>query len=461
MKLLKLIFSAYLVLNLLACGRNSNESKADKNENTDSTSAILIHPEWSKKATIYEVNIRQYTPEGTFVSFEKHLPRLKNMGVKILWLMPVHPIGEKNRKGGEGSYYSVKDYKAINPKFGTMDDFKRLVKLAHDNDMKIIIDWVANHSAFDNEWTKTNPDYYIKDSLGGFTPPAGTDWWDVADLDYSNNAMRLAMIDAMSYWLTEADIDGFRCDVAGMVPTDFWNEARLALDKVKPVFMLAEAEQTDLHEKAFDMTYTWEFMNICNKIAKGEKSILAIDEYMDNESKKFNANDYRMYFTSNHDENSWNGTEYERLGKYTQTFAVLAATIDGMPLVYTGQESAMDYRLKFFEKDSVKWGSYPLLDFYNRMLNLYLSNEALGNGINGGTFEKLAFKSEGAVYGFTRTKGNNQVFVLLNFSDKMQTVELNQSMSGEFSNVFGNDKTILGNGQKYSIKPYGYIVYAK
>jgi glycosidase len=460
MKFNRIIFSTITFLVITSCNE-SNESKSMETTKSNSEKTELIHPDWAKKSTIYEVNIRQYTPEGTFAAFEKHLPRLKNMGVKILWLMPIHPIGEKNRKGNEGSYYSVKDYKGVNPKFGTLNDFKRLVKLAHDNNMKIIIDWVANHSAFDNEWTKTNPAYYTKDSIGGLMPPKGTDWWDVADLNYENKEMRLAMIDAMSYWLKETDIDGFRCDVADMVPTDFWNEARVSLDKIKPVFMLAEAEKPELHKKAFDMTYTWEFMHICNKIAKGEESILKLDEYMDSESMKFSYNDYRMYFTSNHDENSWNGTEYERLGNYAQTFAVMAATIDGMPLVYTGQESGMDYKLKFFEKDSVKWKDFPLLDFYSKLLNLNLNNSALGNGKESGRFDKFAFKGSNKVYAYTRTKDNNQVFVVLNFSDQIQNIEFTQSLTGEFSNLFGMDRTIIGSGNQYTLKPFGFLVYHK
>ena len=460
MKTSNIILAIPAIILFVKCGE-TKEMKTEVATTKDSVNTNMVHPEWASNATIYEVNIRQYTPEGTFKAFEKEIPRLKKMGVKILWLMPIHPIGEKNRKGSEGSYYSVKDYKAVNPKFGTLDDFKSLVKLAHDSDMKIIIDWVANHSAFDNAWTKTNPEYYTKDSIGGLMPPAGTDWWDVADLNYDNKEMRLAMIDAMAYWLKETNIDGFRCDVAGMVPTDFWDEARVSLDKIKPVFMLAEAEQADLHKKAFDMTYTWEFMNICNQIAKGEKSLLAIDEYMDKKSKIFGDDAYRMYFTSNHDENSWNGTEYERLGKYAQTFAVLSATIDGMPLVYSGQESAMNYRLKFFEKDIIKWNDYPLLDFYSRLLNLNLKNDALQSGKEGGVFDKFAVKGSSKIYAYTRTKGKNQVLVILNFSDKEEVVEFNQSLTGEFSNVFGADRNLVTTGNKIILKPYGYVVYAK
>ena len=197
-------------------------------------------PEWCKKATIYEVNIRQFTPEGTFAAFSKHLPRLKQMGVDIIWLMPIHPIGEKNRKGGLGSYYAVRNYEEVNAEFGTMADFQQLVKETHANGMKLIIDWVANHTSPDNVWVgQGHMDWYTLDSTGNLQPTIGTDWWDVADLNYDNKEMRKAMISSMQFWLKNADIDGFRCDVAGWVPMDFWIEARKELDAVKPIFFLA------------------------------------------------------------------------------------------------------------------------------------------------------------------------------------------------------------------------------
>lgn len=228
-------------------------------------------PEWSKNATIYEVNIRQFTPEGTFKAFGKHLPRLKEMGVDIIWLMPIHPIGEKNRKGSLGSYYAVRNYEEVNAEFGNLGDFQQLVKDAHALGMKLIIDWVANHTSPDNIWVdQGHKDWYTLDSTGNLQPTIGTDWWDVADLNYDNRDMRKAMINSMKFWLTNADIDGFRCDVAGWVPMDFWIEARKELDAVKPIFFLAESEGADQHQ-AFDMTYGWELHHVMNDIAKGKK----------------------------------------------------------------------------------------------------------------------------------------------------------------------------------------------
>lgn len=315
--------------------------------------AQLKTPDWAQNATIYEVNVRQYTPEGTFAAFQKHLPRLKELGVDILWLMPINPIGEKNRKGTLGSYYSVKDYKDINPEFGNKNDFKNLVDEIHKLGMYVIVDWGANHTAWDHNWVINHPEYYTKDSLGNFVPPVA-DWADVVDLNYDNTDLRKEMIDALCYWIKDFNIDGYRCDVAGMIPTEFWNNAREELDKIKPVFMLAEWETPDLHEKAFEMTYAWEIHKLLNSIYKGEKSPEDLKDLIVNDKRKFQDYAYRMLFTSNHDENTWNGTEFERLGEAAEMFAALTYVIPGMPLIYNGQEAGFNKRLEFFEKDEIK-----------------------------------------------------------------------------------------------------------
>ena len=286
-------------------------------------------PEWSYNKAIYEVNIRQYTPEGNIKAFEKHLPELKKLGADILWLMPIHPIGEKNRKGTLGSYYSVKDYKAVNPEFGTLEEFKSLVKMIHKMGMYVIIDWVANHTAWDNEWIIDYPEFYTKDSLGNIISP-NPDWTDVADLNFENKKLWSEMIDALKFWVEECDIDGYRCDVAGMVPIEFWIEARTELQKIKNVFMLAEWDTPEVH-LAFDMTYDWNLHKIMNGIAKKEKTVVDLIQQLEKNEKDFSENAFRMQFTSNHDENSWNGTVFERLGDGVETFAVLTCVIPDMP----------------------------------------------------------------------------------------------------------------------------------
>jgi len=369
-----IVLSLFVASLFIAC------SPAEKA--VEKKASIVVHPEWSKNANIYEVNIRQYSEEGTFNAFREDLPRLKDMGVKILWLMPIHPIGKINRKETEesrGSYYSVADYKKVNPNFGTEEDFRMLVDEAHEMGFKLIIDWVANHSAWDNPWTE-NKEWYELTEEGNFMPPRGTDWSDVIQLDYKNEEMRVEMLDALKYWVREFDIDGYRCDVAGMVPTDFWVNARTELDKIKPVFMLAEDGEPELLHEAFDMNYAWTYAHTIREIAKGEQTFKDLDSLFESNSKRFPDNAYRMYFTSNHDENSWTGTDTEMYSANFENFAVLSATVSGMPLIYNGQESGLDKQLLFFEKDEIEWGTYKYSDFYKMLLSLKKDNEALWNG---------------------------------------------------------------------------------
>ena len=317
------------------------------------------YPDWVKNAVIYEVNTRQYTKQGTFKAFSEHLSRLKELGVDILWFMPIHPIGLEKRKVPEGmktslgSYYSVQDYKAVNPEFGTEADFKSLVGQAHKMGFKVIIDWVANHTAWDNKWITEHPDWYKQDSTGNIM--SAFDWTDVAKLNYDNKEMRKAMIESMKYWIVNCDIDGFRCDVAGEVPADFWEDARAELQKTKPLFMLAENEdKPELYKKAFDAAYGWNMCNgIFSNIAKGKDSLQSIVRLQQKIDSTLTEGSFKMNFTTNHDENSWNGTTREKYGDGEKAFAVLSYTLPGMPLVYSGQEAGLNKRLQFFIKDTI------------------------------------------------------------------------------------------------------------
>lgn len=416
-------------------------------------------PEWSKNATIYEVNIRQFTPEGTFKAFGKHLPRLKEMGVDIIWLMPIHPIGEKNRKGSLGSYYAVRNYEEVNAEFGNLGDFQQLVKDAHALGMKLIIDWVANHTSPDNIWVdQGHKDWYTLDSTGNLQPTIGTDWWDVADLNYDNRDMRKAMINSMKFWLTKADIDGFRCDVAGWVPMDFWIEARKELDAVKPIFFLAESEGADQHQ-AFDMTYGWELHHVMNDIAKGKKTTADVLAYF--KKNNYKRSDYRMHFTSNHDENSWNGTEMERMGDARFALAVFAATIEGMPLVYNGQETSLDKRLKFFEKDTIDWLKMDLVTFYTNLLQLKRKNPALWNGEYGAP---TLFHTDGAspILIYSREKGANKVIVAINMSGKDASTKITDAkLFGKYKELFSGEKLRVKKDVSLDLEAWGYRVWVK
>jgi glycosidase len=428
----------------------------------------LRHPTWSRHAVIYEVNVRQFTPEGTIAALHRHLPRLKQLGVDILWVMPVQPIGVKNRKGVLGSYYSIADYTAVNPEFGSEADFKAFVQAAHRQGMKVILDWVANHTAFDHPWITQHKDYYVTRPDGTIINARDneghdTDWTDVAELNFENSAMRRAMIEDMRWWLVRTGIDGFRCDVAGGVPTDFWVDARRELARSRPgLFMLAEAEDPRLHD-AFDMTYAWSLHHLLNAIAQGKKATAELDAYFARDDSLFGRDAYRMTFTSNHDENSWNGTELERMGANHLPAFVLAATVQrSMPLLYTGQEATLSKRLRFFEKDTVSWSGPSLAGFYNAVFDLKHRQPALANGAWGGAQTALRTDGGDRVYAFTRTRGANTVLVAVNFGDAPASV-IYQGLSrpGRYTDWFSREPAALAAAGRLTIAPHGYRVLVR
>ncbi len=416
-------------------------------------------PEWSKNLSIYEVNVRQYTPGGTFKELEAHIPRLKELGVGFLWFMPIQPIGEKNRKGSLGSYYSIKDYTAVNPAYGTLDEFKQLVKKIHDAGMYVLLDWVANHTAWDSVWSVQHPDFFTKDEFGNFKPPV-PDWADVIDLNFSNKELWTYMIEALKFWITETDIDGFRCDMAHLVPTEFWNTARAELDKTKEIFMLAESENRDLLEKAFNMEYNWNIFHIINSIAKGERNVNDLDNILQYEIHDFPENAYQMFFTSNHDENSWNGSAIERLGFALEVFNAMMFTIDGMPLIYSGQEAGMYKRLKFFDKDLIEWKEDKMFRFYKTLIDLKKRNKALWNGKFGGSFSRIDTSNNSNIFAYLRKKDNKQVVAVLNLSNTEQMVTLfGNSYTGQYTNVFTHEKVMVEKDARIFLKPWDYRIY--
>lgn len=445
-----LLISIALLFSSLSC------KQVTKNDEQSSGIQQVKHPEWSVNSSIYEINVRQFTPEGTFEALEGHLPRIKELGTDIIWLMPIHPIGVVNRKGTLGSYYSVKDYKGINPEFGDTLSFKRFVKRAHQEGLKVIIDWVPNHSSWDNALVTEHPEWYAKDSSGKMFSPF--DWTDVVKFDYTNKEMRKYMLDAMKYWIQVYDIDGFRCDVAGEVPMDFWDNARTELDKVKPVFMLAEAEGPQFHS-AFDMTYGWEFHHIMNKIYKGEASAKDVESYLLKNDSLYPEDAYRMYFISNHDENSWNGTEFERLGNAVETFFALSTVVPGMPLVYTGQEASMNKRLQFFEKDPVEWGDYPKAEFYQTILDLKEQNKALFNGKEGGSWKRIKTDSDDKAFVILREKGEQQVIGVFNLSPEEVTVALNdENINHEYKTLFTGEDVTVDKNTRVKLPAWSYRI---
>ncbi|HEX2092598.1 MAG TPA: alpha-amylase family glycosyl hydrolase [Longimicrobiaceae bacterium] len=467
------LLSALAALALLACQSEprSAEPGADGTRAAAALSAptdTAFYPSWSRDAVIYEINVRQYTPEGTFAALERHLPRLDSLGVDILWLMPVQPIGVKDRKGSLGSYYSIRDYTAVNPEFGTEADFRRFVDAAHRQGMRVILDWVANHTAHDHPWTVEHRDWYTLRPDGTISNPLDqqgkeTDWTDVAELNYGNTRMRRAMLAEMRWWIDSMKVDGFRADVAWGVPYDFWAEVRREMTAARPdVFLLAEAEDPRLHEW-FHATYAWEWHHLMNEIAQGKKPVSELDRYFARDDSLYGDGAYRMYFTSNHDENSWQGSEFERMGANHAPAFVLAATVENsIPLLYTGQEASLNKRLRFFEKDTVSWSGSSLVPFYRTLFELKEQSAALANGPWGG--DQTALRTDGGdrVYAFTRTRGANTVLVAVNFGDAPARVSYQGlGRPGTFTDWFSKTPVSLAAAGSLEIPAHGYRVLVR
>lgn len=419
--------------------------------------------DWKHHTNIYEVNVRQYSEEGTFQAFQKSLPRLKKMGVETLWFMPITPIAQKLKKGTLGSPYAASDYTSINPEFGDLTDFKNLVNEAHRLGFKVIIDWVANHTGWDHVWTISNPEYYLKDSeTNDFKIASGMD--DIIELDFSNPEMRNAMIEAMKFWVKETDIDGFRCDLASWVEVGFWEEARPQVDALKPLFWLGEFDELESPEygKIFDASYSWTWMHQTKDYHDGRITLQDLKNLL----LKYSAigdKSMRAWFTTNHDENSWNGTEYEKYGVLAKPFAVFSATWNGVPLLYSGQELPNMKRLEFFEKDVIEWNNdYKMADFYRTLLYLKSTNPALRDGDSLGTTHLLKTSAEDKILAYLRKNGADEVLVILNMSKEEVNFSLeDDNISGNFKEIFSGDSKDFSTDKNFSFQVSDFKVYQK
>ena len=440
----------------------AGESQAPANPHEPQPYVKIQHPEWSKNATIYQLNTRQFTPEGTFAAAARELPRVRDLGVDIVWLMPIHPIGEENRKGTLGSPYSVKDYYGVNPEFGTLDDFKAFVAAAHELGMYVIIDWVANHTAWDNQLRIDHPGWYDRDYKGDFRPTPWWDWSDIIDLDYDNAEVRRYMTDALLYWVRDVGIDGYRCDVAGFVPLDFWNNVRRELDAVKPVFMLAEWESRDLHAEAFDMTYAWSWHEAVHGVVAGEKKLSSLFRYYSWNESAYPKDAYRMTYISNHDVNSWDNTQFEAFGDGLEAAIVLSVVGEGLPLIYNGQEAGNPKRLEFFEKDPIEWRPHPIGDLYTKLFALKKANTALWNGRWGATMIRVWNTAPDDVFSFVRGNDNDKVFAVINFSDQSRSVTFSDApFEGDYTEFFSGAATAITADSELELEPWGYRVYVQ
>ncbi|WP_299386043.1 alpha-amylase family glycosyl hydrolase [uncultured Lacinutrix sp.] len=470
---MKKVIALVFFITILAC----KEEKKQEEVNTVSDEKEILKPISAsdlETAVIYEANIRQYSPEGTFEAFTKDIPQLKQLGVKVIWLMPVFPISETKRKatGGEdskfatdfpeeeqgkylGSYYAVSDFTKINPEFGSIEDFRSLVNTAHDNGIYVILDWVPNHTGWDHTWLKTNPEYYTQNDKGEVVHPEDTDWTDVADLNYDNQEMRKEMIADMTYWLTNEGVDGFRCDVAGSVPANFWEQAIPELRAKKDIFMLAEAWEPELlKDGLFDMGYAWDGHHAMNKIAQGEEKATAFITYMKDRNETYESNNILMNFVTNHDENSWNGTIKERMDNASETMTALSYLTPGMPLIYSGQEYDLDHRLLFFEKDSfphTKGKTWKLLEKLAKLKN---TSSALNGGKNPASFEEIEVGNEN-VLAFKRSKNGSTIIYVANLSNEKLKTKLPQK--GKYIDYMSNS-TLELNGDAIALGPWEYKI---
>ena len=420
--------------------------------------------DWIHSAVIYEVNLRQYTTEGTFNAFCKELPRLKDMGVQTLWLMPVTPIAQKNKKGTMGSYYACSDYVAVDPEFGTMDDLKNLVKLAHEMDFKIVLDWVANHTGWDHVWTKEQPGYYLIDAAtNDFKAASGMD--DIIELDHKNPSLREAMIAAMEFWVREFDIDGFRCDLAFWVDLDFWIAARERLEKIKILFWLGEFDPLEhpAYYTCFDAAYTWTWMHKTAAFFKKDIGLASLLDVLAQYEKVCGQKNIPLWFTSNHDENSWNGTEYEKYGSMAKAFAVFSFAWNGMPMIYSGQELPNTKRLAFFDKEVIGWnGNYALHEFYKTLCNLKKNNQSLRAADEKAGTRLLPTSAGDSILGFVRQYGDNEVLVFLNMSDTIVNFKIfDEQCRGYYTETFDKTKIKLTPDHFFEMQPGGFLVYEK
>jgi alpha-amylase len=414
-------------------------------------------PAWIMQGNVYEVNVRQFTPEGTLDSFGKHLDRLKEMGVQTLWFMPLNPISKKERKGTLGSYYAVANFTTLNPEFGTMNDWKELVSEIHKRDMKVIIDWVPNHTGADHSWITSHPEFYVQDSTD--KPAVAFDWDDVRQLDYKNTIMQDSMINAMKYWLTNTNIDGFRVDVAWNVSADFWKKCIPQLRSMKEnLFMLAEGDKAYLSRSGFDAVYPWSMFHMMKKVAKGERTPMVLDSIKAVNDTLYAPGTIQLYFTSNHDENSWNKSDFETFpGASHAPFAVFTQTMaNSVPLIYSGQEEPVLRALEFFEKDPIGFEKYQRTKFYKTLLGLRAKNPALAADA---AFTKVSVGDDKSIYAFVRQKGDAKILVILNFSPDEQEIKVTDaSLQGNPYNVFMYTREPLTD-QPWKIEPWGYVIY--
>ena len=424
------------------------------------------NPEWSYSAVLYEMNIRQFTAEGTFRAASERLPFLRSIGIDAIWLMPIYPIGVEDRKGSLGSYYSISDYKGVNPEFGSEVDLRDFITKAHALGIKILFDWVANHTARDARWISERPlDWYERDSEGRAKVP--WDWSDTAKLNYTNKEVWRGQIDAMRYWVEQFGIDGFRCDMAMLVPIEFWQEASAELHAIKAdIFMLAEAEEDNLFEGAFNMSYQWNIHHIMCDIAKGARRVWDMRNAMYAERQRYPREAMRLSFTSNHDENSWSGSEQSRFGRALEVMTAMTFLMPStMPLIYTGQEVGYDHSFAFFDRDPIPADMYKecyATELYRRLSDLKHSQRALDAGERGGDVIEIENNAKDCMMTFVREVAGSRVVAIVNLSPYTIHADFRTGIyAGKYRDAISGERVVLDDHVERDIAPWHYQILVK
>jgi glycosidase len=404
---------------------------------------------------MYEVNLRAYSATGDFQGVTSRLDEIKALGINVVWLMPIYPVGDSN---SVNSPYCVRNYKEVNPEFGSLDDFKELVKKAHQLDIAVVLDWVANHTSWDNPWVSSHKDWYTQDGNGNIIHPAGTNWLDVADLNFANQAMRLGMIDAMKYWVTATDIDGFRCDAADYIPFDFWKQAITALDSAfdKDLILLAEGARNDHFTAGFQMNYSWNFYNQVKKVFVENAAASSLITVHNSEYSGLPAGKQKLRFTTNHDESAWDKTPMVLFNGESGALAASVITIylGGIPLIYGSQEVGVEETIPFFSHSSINWSLHPeMLAAYKKIINLRDSSESLKKGT-------LTSYAGTDVMAFRRSFESNEVLVIVNVRNSAKSYDVPAELENTaWKNPFDNSDVTLP--ASIDLAAYEYKVLTK
>ncbi len=462
-----------IVRNMMLTHQEEEQKKADALAPVYDEKSLLT-PDWVKNAVIYQVNVRQFTKEGTFKAFAEHIDRIAALGVDMVWFMPIYPLCDTKKKTHEeaetetlGSHYAVYDFFSVNPRYGTPEDFRTVVKKLHSLGIKVILDFVPNHTGWDSRWMLRHPDWFKKDAAGNILSPVKEEngeswgWDDVAQLDYSVRKVRENVIQAHEFWMKEFDIDGFREDVAGEVPNSFWHELRPRLEKIRPVYMLSEDEvKGEQHFKiCFNTNYGWETSIVLKKIVKGELPASALYEWTEKVKEKFGTRGWQLNYTQNHDENTWNGTEKELFGEGADCYTALTFVIEGMGMIYNGQEATLDKRLWFFNKDEIDWTGFPRTVLFKKLIDLKHRNKALWNGQHGGELRKLSTDADDKVYAFIREKEGDRFVGIFNLSDqKVACILRGAEAAGNYQDAFTNKEMTVKPHMPLNLKPFDYIL---